>query len=154
MCQAISTAVAAAMYAHTQPTLTPPGGAAVVGAIWVVKVDLLRRLYSPETVTAVVKQVTMCGTVLSGTHTGNHILLVLMILLPRHITRRELHCMLLCTIDMCSSSGIIITPQVMALGRIPRLVLLVLVFMPPLLWLLLEEGRIRIITSSHSLADS
>ena len=62
--------------------------------------------------------------------------------------------MLLCPIAMCARAKIIITSQVMALVRIPRVVLLVMVIMPPLLWLLLGAGRIRIMSSSHSLADS
>ena len=62
--------------------------------------------------------------------------------------------MLLCPIDLCASDGIIRTSKVMTLGMLPRVVLLVLVVMAPLLWLLLEVGTIRMMTSSHSLADS
>ena len=90
------------------------------------------------TVTAVVNQVTMCGTVPSGTCTETHLLLVLRILIPRCIARKELNLMLLCPIDMCVSAGIIITPQFMTLGRLPKVVLLVLVAMPSLLWLMLR----------------
>ena len=108
-------------------------GAAVVGAERGVEVEILSRLHSPETLTAVVKWVTMYGTVPSGTRNGTHLLLVLRILLPRCITRGEINLMLLCPIALCTSAGIIITPQVMTLGRIPRVVLLVLVVMPPLL---------------------
>ena len=62
--------------------------------------------------------------------------------------------MLLCPIDLCESSGIIIMSQVTTLGRLPRVVLLVLVVIPPLLWLLLGVGRIFIMTSYHSLDES
>ena len=34
--------------------------------------------------------------------------------------------MLLCTIAICTSAGVIITPQVTTLGRLPRVVLLVI----------------------------
>ena len=62
--------------------------------------------------------------------------------------------MLLCPIDLCASDGIIRTTKFMTLGMLPRVVLLVLVVMAPLLWLLLEVGTIRMMTLSHSLADS
>ena len=119
-----------------------------------VEVEILSRFQSLATVTAVVKWVTMYGTVPSGTRNGTHLLLVLRILLPRCITRGEINLMLLCPIALCTSAGIIIKPQVMTLGRIPRVVLLVLVVMPPLLWLLLGVGSIWMMTSSHSLSYS
>ena len=96
----------------------------------------------------------MCGTVPSVSCTGNHLLLVLRKLLTRFIKRRELNSMLLCPISLCVSYGIILTPKVTTLDRLPRVVLLVLMVMPPLLWLLLEVGRVRNMTSSHSLVDS
>ena len=142
------------------PCLIPPRllqlhqiGAAVVGAEGVVEVDILSRLQSPATVTTVVKQVTMCGNAPSGTRNGTHLLMVLRILPPMCIARREINRMLLCTIAMCARTGILTTPQVTTLVWIPRVVLLVLVAMPPLLCLLLGAGRIRIMNSSHSLDD-
>ena len=128
--------------------------AAVVGGTWVVRVEVIRRLHSPGTLTDVVKRFIMCGTVPIGTHTGTKLLLVLRILIPRFVARREINRILLCHIALCASAGIIIMPQVTPLVRLPRLVLLVLVVMPLLLWLLLEVGRIRMMTSSHSLDDS
>ena len=116
--------------------------AAVVGAAGVVEVEILLRLQSPETVTAVVKLVTMCVTVLSGTRTGSQLLMVLSILLPRCIAIREINWMFLCPIAMSSNARVIIMPHVTTLGRLPRLVLLVLVVTPPLLWLMLEVGII------------
>ena len=75
--------------------------------------------------------------------------MVLMILLTKFIARREISQMLLCPIALCEITGIIITPQVTALGRLPRVVILVLVVMPPLLWLMLDMGRIWMINSYH-----
>ena len=112
-------------------------GAAVLGASWLFEVEILIRLHSPSTVTAVVKRVTMYGTVPNVTCTGTHLLLALRILLPRCITIRELNRMLLCPIYLCESSGIIITPQFTTLGRLPKVVLIVLVVVQPLLWMLL-----------------
>ena len=120
--------------------------AAVVGAAGVVEVEILSRLQSPANVTDVVKRANMYGTVPSGTCTGTHFLLVLRILLPRCITRRDITRMVLCHIAMCASAGIIITTQVTTLIRLPKVVFMVLVAMLPLLWLMLEAGRIRIIT--------
>ena len=57
----------------------------MVGATGVVEVEILSRLQSPAAVTAVVKRVTICGTVLSGTHTGTHLHMVMRILIPRCI---------------------------------------------------------------------
>ena len=127
---------------------------AVVGAAGVVEVEIISRSQSPETVTAVAKRVTMCGIVPSGTRTGTHLLLILRIMLPKYIARREINRMLLCPIAMCESTEIIITPQVTTLGRLLRVVLLVLVVTPPLLWMLFEAGRIRMMNSSYSLDDS
>ena len=56
--------------------------------------------------------------------------------------------MLLGPIDVCESVVIIIMYQVTTLGRLPRVALLVLVFMPLMLWLLLEVGRICMMNSS------
>ena len=61
--------------------------------------------------------------------------------------------MLICTISMCESNGIIIILQVMTLGTLLRVVLLLLVAMPLLLWLLLGMRKIRMLTSPHSLYD-
>ena len=60
-------------------------GEVVVRAAGVVEVEILSRFQSLEAVTAVVKRVTVCGNVPSGTCTGTHPLLVLRILLPRCI---------------------------------------------------------------------
>ena len=121
----------------------------LVGAVGVSEVEILSRFQSLATVTAVVKRVNMCRIVPSGTRIGTHLLLVPSMLLPRCIARRDINRMLLCTIDICASDRIIITPQVTTLDRLPRVVLLVLVTIPPLLWVLLEVGEIWMMTSSH-----
>ena len=105
----------------------------MVGEAGVFEVKILSRLQSPVTVTAVVKRVTIYETVLSRTRTGTHLLMALRILLPRCIEIRDLNRMLPFPISLCASAGIIITPQVTMLVRIFRVVLLVLVAMPPLL---------------------
>ena len=51
--------------------------AVVVGAEGVVEVEILSRFQPLATVTAVVKRVTMCGTVPSKTHTRRHFLLLM-----------------------------------------------------------------------------
>ena len=56
--------------------------AVVVGAEGVVEVEILSRFQPLATVTAVVKRVTMCGTVPSETHTRRHLLLLMGIRLP------------------------------------------------------------------------
>ena len=66
----------------------------------VVNVEILRRFHFLETVTAVVKRVTMCGTVPSGTRNGIHLMLTLRILIPMCIAQRELSQMLLFTIAL------------------------------------------------------
>ena len=118
------------------------------------EVEIIIRLQSQATVTSGVNQVTMFGTVMSVTRTGTHLLLVLRILLPRCIPRRELNRMLLCPIALCARDGIIITPQFMTISRLPRVVLIVLVVMPPLMWIMLGVGGICMMNSSHSFSDS
>ena len=92
--------------------------AAVVGAAGVVEVEIVSRLQSPETVTAVIKLVTMCVTVLSGTRTGSQLLMVLSILLPRCIAIREINWMFLCPIAISSNSRVIIITHVTTLNNI------------------------------------
>ena len=86
--------------------------AAVVGAAGVFEVEILSMLQYLATVTTVLNRFSMCRNVPSRTCTGNHLLLVLMILLPKCISRRELHWMLLCPISLCASAGIIKMPKV------------------------------------------
>ena len=121
----------------------------VVGLEGADEQEILSRLQSPETVTAVVNRFTVCRTVPSRKHTRTYLLLVLRIMIPSCIARKEINRVLLFPIALCASAKIIITPQVMTLGRIPMVVLLVMVIMPLLMWLLLGEGRIRIMSSSH-----
>ena len=150
MFQSISTAVAATMSAsiHSNPPLPcwGSGGRGVRGG----------RGGNPKQV-AVPGNCKCCGKAGNfpiGTCTGTHAPILLSILLTRCIERRGINRMLLCHIALCKSAGFIIMPQVTALIRLSRLVLLVLVVMPLLMWMLLDVGRIRMMTSSHSLVDS